>query len=203
MPNASKNALRTAGELTLLLSDVNNPEALWTVMRLAYNELHSIAGAHFRREFPGRTLQPTALLHEACLRLIEGGAVLQNRRHFFGAASKAMRRILVDSARRRRATKRGGQWRRVEFSEAERIGFEQQDDLLDFHAALTRLAAAKPLWSEVAELRVFGGWSTAEAAVILEIATSTARRRWALARRWLREDLTAGAHRAEADLEQS
>jgi RNA polymerase sigma factor (TIGR02999 family) len=156
-------------------------------MRLAYDELHRIAVGHFRHEPPGRTLQPTALVHEAFIRLIGEGAVFKNRRYFFAAASKAMRRILVDSARRRRARKRGGDLRRVDFNAAERVGFEQAGDLLDFHATLRRLGAAKPVWAEAAELRVFGGWSTKEVATILGIGESTARRRWAKAKNWIRD----------------
>jgi RNA polymerase sigma factor (TIGR02999 family) len=178
--------------MTLLLAS-NNPEALRTVMRLAYDELHGIAVRHFRNETPGRTLQPTDILHEACLRLIQAGPVFKNRKLFFSAASKCMRRVLVDCARRRRANKREGRRRRVDISEAERIGFEQPKELLDFDLALTRLEAFKPRWSEVAELRVFGGLSTPEAASILGIGASTARRRWARARVWLRNDLTSGA----------
>lgn len=191
MSNASKNAVRTAGELTLLLSDINNPESLWTAMGLAYEELHGIAAHYVRYEPQGRTLQPTILLNEACIRLKKSGTVFKNRRHFFGAAAKAMRRVLLDAARRRRATKHGGHLRRVDFSEAERFGFEQPSELLDFHAALTRLERVQPLWSEVAELRVFGGWSTRQAATILGIGQSTARKRWASAREWLRKALAA------------
>src|SRR5207248_7041489 len=101
-----------------------------------------IAAHHLRNEAPGRTSQPTALSHETFLRFVGEGAVFNNRNHFFSAASKAMRRILVEGARKRRAHKRGGNLQRVDFSEADRIGFERPSDLLDFNAALMRLAAA-------------------------------------------------------------
>jgi len=177
------------GEITLILANVNDPDSLKIVMALAYEELHSVASRQCRNEPTGRTWQPTALLNEACIRLMAAGTTLKNRRHFFGAASHAMRRILIERARWRKAQKRGGRWRRVDFSEAEAIGFEQTSDLLDFNAALTRLGKVEPRLSEVAELRVFGGWSTCEIATILGIGPSTARRRWALARNRIREIL--------------
>jgi RNA polymerase sigma factor (TIGR02999 family) len=174
--------------MTLLLSS-SNPESLQTVLQLAYDELHGIAVRHFRNEPAGRTLQPTDILHEACLRFIRSGPVFKNRKLFFSAASKYMRRVLVESARRRGATKREGHRLRVDFSEAERIGFEQPKELLDFDLALGRLEAFNPRLSEVAQLRVFGGMSTPEAARVLGIGASTARRRWAQARVWLRHAL--------------
>lgn len=195
MSNSSKTFTHkdSAGELTLLLSDLQNPESLRTVMRLAYGDFHDIARGYARKEPPGCTLTPTALVNEACLRLLVEGSTLgpfDNRRHFFGVAARVMRRILVDRARRRNAQKRGGGWTRVDFSDAERIGFEQPIELLDFHAVLTRLHEFRPLWGEMAELRIFGGWSTLQAAGIVGIAPSTARRRWARAKDWLRRALT-------------
>jgi RNA polymerase sigma factor (TIGR02999 family) len=194
MPHLSKKSVSTSpSEITLLLSDETNPESLRAVMRLAYGELRGIAAHHCRTEPPGRTWQPTALVNEACIRLIESGTPLKNRRHFFGAASEAMRRILVDSARRRRAQKRGGCWRRVDFTAAEQIGFEQPSELLDLNAALTRLEAVEPRLSEVVKLRVFGGWSTTEIAMILGIGESTTRRHWLAARTWLRGAISGAA----------
>jgi RNA polymerase sigma factor (TIGR02999 family) len=172
------------GEITRVLSNTNNPESLRTVMQLAYGELHRIAVGHSRKP-RGHTWQPTALLNEACIRLIESGTLFRNHRHFFGSASNAMRQILIDSARRRHALKRGGNWRRVDFSEAELIGFERPSDVLDFDTALTRLEAVKPGLSEIAKLRVFGGLTTTQAATVLRIGESTARRKWATAREWL------------------
>jgi RNA polymerase sigma factor (TIGR02999 family) len=162
-------------------------------MELAYAELHEMAVGQCRREPPGGTLQATALLHEACIRLIQAEMTFKNRRHFFGSASKAMRRTLVDGARRRHAHKRGGQWQRVDFAYAREVGFERPGELLDFDLALERLEAINPLWGEVTELRVFGGWSTCEVATILGIGASTARRHWTSAKCWLRAALTPGA----------
>ena len=167
-------------------------------MRLAYSELHNIAVHHFRQELLVQSLQPTDILNEACVRLLTDGTMYKNRRYFFGAASQAMHRILVENARRRGARKRGGGFRRVDFSEAERIGFEQPSELLDFHTALRRLGKVNPRWAETAELRVFGEWSTPEVAVILGIGQSTARRRWQKAREWIRDTIARSTECPEA-----
>jgi len=177
------------GEITLLLSKIQDPETLETLMNLAYNELHGIAKSHFRKERPGHTWSPTVLLNEACIRLLQNIATFENRKHFFGAASQAMRRLLVEGARRRAAQKRGANWRRVDFNEAERIGFEQLGDLMDVEMALNRLEADQPKLGAVVKLHVFGGCSHAEAAAILGIRPATARKRWSDARKKLREAL--------------
>jgi len=178
---------KAAGEITLLLSDINSPESLRTLTRLVYSDLHHIAVHYSRREPPGHSLQPTALVHEAWIRLVNGHFSFENRRHFFGSAARTMRRIIVDSARRRAAQKRGGDRQRVDFKAAERVGFEQPAELLDLDVALSELARINPRWSEIVELRVFGGWSNKETATILRIGESTARRKWAQARGWLRK----------------
>jgi RNA polymerase sigma factor (TIGR02999 family) len=185
--------------VTLLLSDHNNPEALRAALALSYDDLHMIARTHFKHESVGHTLQPTALVNEACARLIDNRAVLRNRKHLFGAASEAMRRTLVESARRRYALKRGGPGlRRVDLSAAERLGFENLDDLLDFDAAVTRLESKNPLWSQVVKLRVFSRCSTREIAVVLEISKSAAKNRWDRARHWLKEDLSKRGYGAQS-----
>jgi RNA polymerase sigma-70 factor, ECF subfamily len=199
MPNKSESTVQAPGDFTLMLLGDDKPAMLRAAMGLAYHELHDIAVSQIRHERRGHTLQPTDLVNATCLRFIEVGAQFENSAHFFGAAAKAMREICVDGARRRDAIKRGGRWQRVEFTEAERIGFERNDDLLDFDAALKRLATDKPLWSQAAELRVFGGWSTEEMAVILKVAPATARRRWLKARRWLEEALKPDRHGVQAD----
>jgi RNA polymerase sigma factor (TIGR02999 family) len=176
----------SAGEITLLLSDMKNPKTLDRLMRLTYDRLHQLAAARLRHERSGHSLQATELVDETCLRLITKGVVYENRAHFFGAASKAMRRILVEAARRRGARKRGGGWHRIDTDQAGLIGCEQESDLLDFNSMLTRLEAVDPGLSKVVELRIFGGWSWREIADILEIAESTARRRFSDARNWLR-----------------
>lgn len=175
-----------APDVTLLLS---NPKTVPLAIEWAYPQLHDIAVHYIRQEPPGCTLQPTALVNEACVRLLESDVNLQNRHHLFGVYARLTRQTLVDAARKRSARKRGGDWCRVDFSYAEQIGFEQRSELLDFDAALKRLEHVNPKWSRIAELRVFAGLSTTEAANISHIAPSTARKHWADARRWLRDAL--------------
>jgi RNA polymerase sigma-70 factor (ECF subfamily) len=192
-----KNGVQaSAGTFTLILSDKTNPDSLRTVMALAYDELRAIAAHHCRKERPSRTMQPTALVNEAYLRLIKSDVTFKNRKHFFCTASRAMRRILVDTARRRKAKIRGGNWHRTDFTEAERIGFEQPSDFLDFETALARLEALDRRLSEIVELRVFGGCSNNEAAMILGMGNATARRQWSNAKKWLR-DAIGNAGRSE------
>jgi RNA polymerase sigma factor (TIGR02999 family) len=186
------SAMETPGEITRLLSDKNNIESLKNAIQFAHSELRRIAGA-LSRKAPGRTWQPTALLNEACIRLIESGSAFKNHRHFFGAASRAMRRVLVDEARKRGSTKRGGGWTRAEFREAELIGFEQPREVLDFDVALKRLEEVRADLAEIVDLRVFGELTTREIATILRMSESTARRRWAEAIRQLRALLKARA----------
>ncbi len=177
------------GELTLLLADTKNPDRLHAVLRLAYDEMRVMAGGHLRRERPGHSWQRTVLANEACIRLIKSGTSFKNRRHFFGAASRAMRQVLLDHARRRNAQRRGRGWQRIDLQTAEEIGFEYASDLLDFDAVLSRLEKANPTLSQIVELRVFGGLSFREIAEMLGIGESTARRRCERAKYWLRTAL--------------
>jgi RNA polymerase sigma-70 factor (ECF subfamily) len=161
--------------------------ALDGLMHLVYGELHSLAGSLLRDERVDHTLQATALVHEAYLRL-EGirEMRLENRRHFYGAAAQAMRRILVDYARRRKAAKRGG-------AEAERVPLESVLDApvdlrLDFEQldeSLEQLAAVAPEKAKVVELRYFAGLSVDETAAVLDISPATVKRHWTFARAWL------------------
>ncbi len=186
-----KTRRRSAGDITLLLSTLNNPEALRAVIELTAHELHAMAKGKIRREPPGCTLRPTELLNETCLQLLYSPTSFQNRRHFFGAASQAMRRVLVDRARRRRTLKRGG-CQRVDLTLAEHIGFQQPDDLLNFEAALQKLEVEKPKWSTVVELHVFGGLSLVSIARSLGLSECTVRRYWSEAKKWLRRALAMG-----------
>jgi RNA polymerase sigma factor (TIGR02999 family) len=163
-------------------------------MGLAYEDLRKRAVAQLSNERPWCALQPTALVHETCVRLLREHAAFRNSGQFLGASSKVMRRILIDRGRRLRAVKRGRQWRRVDFSAAERIGFENYDDLLDLDAAMTGLEEVDPILSKVVELHFFGGWTFQEIAMILGISECTARRRWADARDWLQKELSGCAH---------
>ena len=156
------------------------------LVSLVYAELRRRAAAYLRRERHAGSLQPTALVHEAFIRLFEQDrAAWINRAQFFGVASQMMRRILVDRARARRTTKRSGQWTRVTFSESVARQEATDLDVLDLDAALTDLAAFDPRKAQVAELRFFGGFTLQEAAAALGISMATAERDWQAARAWL------------------
>ena len=161
------------------------------LMPLVYDELRRLAGRYLRRERPGHTLQPTALVNEAYLKLVEQSRVeWQNRAQFFGLAAKLMRNILVDHARARQAAKRGGGQFSVSFSRADRLSEDKPEvDLLALNEAIERLSALDRQKARVVELRFFGGLTIEEAAEVLGISHATVEREWALARAWLRREL--------------
>lgn len=160
------------------------------LMPLVYSDLRRRAAAYMRRERRNHTLEPTALVHEAYLKLVDQRrAAWQNRGQFFGVASQMMRRILVDRARARRMVKRSGRWARVTLDEGARAASPVSVDVLDLDAALTRLAAFDPRKCELAELRFFGGLSLEEAGEALGISLATAERDWQAARAWLFKEL--------------
>jgi RNA polymerase sigma factor (TIGR02999 family) len=168
-----------------------NPEEL---LALVYDELRKLAAARIGREAPGQTLQATALVHEAWLRLgADHQPAWENQAQFFSAAAEAMRRILIDRARRRKALRRGGERQRVEL-EALEIPVEMEDDqLLALHEALDRLAEHDPVKAELVKLKFFVGMTLEEAAEALGLSGPTAKRYWAYARAWLyREMRTTG-----------
>jgi RNA polymerase sigma factor (TIGR02999 family) len=161
-----------------------DPHAAEQLMPLVYQELRALAAQRLAREQPGQTLQATALVHEAYLRLVDGdrAAHWNSRAHFFGAAAEAMRRILVDQARRRQADKRGGQGRRLPLDAAD-LGFTSPaDELLDIDEALTRLAVEDPQAARLIQLRYFAGLSIEDAAEVVGISRSTAYEHWSYAR---------------------
>ena len=159
-------------------------------MAAVYQELRRRAAAQLRRERRGHTLQPTALVHEAYMRLVDQRRVVwQNRGQFFGVACQMMRRILVDRARADRMAKRSGQWARVTLNEMVRATPPVDVDVLDLDAALTRLAAFDARKSQLAELRFFGGLSLEEAGEVLGISVATVERDWQAARAWLFKEL--------------
>ena len=179
-------------DLTRLLNSIEcgDTTASDQLHLLLYEQLHKLAAQKMAREAPGQTLQPTALIHEAWLRL--GGAEQppwQNRAHFFAAAAEAMRRILIDHARRKRAARHGGHLQRVD-AEAIDIAVEPRDEqLLAVHEALDRLAAHDKMKAELVKLRFFGGLTLEQAAQALGISEPTAKRHWAYARAWLFRDI--------------
>ena len=179
-------------EVTRILSalEEGDPHAASQLLPLVYDELRQLAAQKLAHETPGQTLQPTALVHEAYLRLVGGERdhPWDSRGHFFAAAAEAMRRILVDNARRKLATKHGGGRGRVPLAEFHRIT-ESPQDVLDLDGALTRLAAREPAKAQLVQLRFFAGLSTPEAAAALGVSVATAERWWAFARAWLFSEL--------------
>ena len=172
----------------LAAAAAGDPKAAADLLPLVYDELRRLAAARLAREQPGQTLQPTALVHEAYLRLVGGGpaAPWNGREHFFGAAAEAMRRILVEAARRRSADKRGGRRARVPLADAD-AGYAPEDgELLAIDEALDRLAAEEPAAARFVQLRYFAGLTAEEAADALGLSRSTAYEHWAYARARLR-----------------
>lgn len=168
-----------------------DPEAAEQLLPLLYDELRRLAAQKMAREAPGHTLQPTALVHEAWLRLVtpEQQARFQNRAHFFGAAAEAMRRILVDRAREKKALKRGGDLERVYVDAIELPSPMPDDELLALDEALNRLAEVDTRAAEMVKLCFFVGLTQEEAARELGVSLATAERVWAFARAWLLRDV--------------
>ena len=164
--------------------------ALDELMPLVYDELRRLAGNYLRRERADHTLQPTALVHQAYVRLVgEKQGRWQGRKHFYGIAARLMRQILVDHARSHGAEKRGGGRAAVSLGHAEEVAGPPAVDVLAIHEALERLAAFDEQRARVVELRFFGGLSIEEAAEALGVGHATVEREWALARAWLRKEL--------------
>ena len=161
-------------------------------MPLVYDELRRLAASYIRRERPGQTLQATALVHEAYVRLIaEKSHTWQNRTHFLAIAALSMRQILVEKARRRNAAKRGGAPQRITLDDRnlDAANTPADIDVLALDEALTRLAALDPEHARIVELRYFGGLTVEETAEVLNSSPATVKRRWALARAWLKKEL--------------
>ncbi len=166
--------------------NAGDPEAAAAVMPLVYEELHRIASGYFRRERRGHTLQATAIVHEAYLRLIEqNGVEWQSRTHFVGTLAHMMRRILVDHARYRAMTKRGGQARQATLAEAEALALPCPPDLLRLDDALNDLAKLDERKAAIVELRFFGGLTIEETADFLDVSVNTVGRHWRRAKAWL------------------
>jgi RNA polymerase sigma factor (TIGR02999 family) len=171
-----------------------DPGAAERLAVLLYEELRALARNEMARERPGHTLQPTALVHEAYLRLIgEQGASFENRRHFYGAAARAIRRVLVDHARRRGRQKRGGDVQRTQFDDALAVAPLRDERLIALDEALEGLAAQDPGKARLVELRFFGGFTLDEAARALGVSESKVVRDWRVARAWLQSALDEGA----------
>lgn len=178
-------------QLTQILNAASSgdPAAANTLVDLVYQELHVLAQRLMRGEQTGHTLQPTALVNEAYMRLLDGKSEWENRRHFFGAAARAMRRVLVDHARKRNAAKRGGGVDKITLDGLEIAAPESAVDLLALNEALEELALAGPRLGRIVELRYFGGLSIEETAAVMEVSAATVKRDWQFARAWLQERL--------------
>lgn len=166
-------------------------EALDQLLPLVYDELRQLASRQLAQEQPGQTLQPTALVHEAYLRLIPGdGPDFENRRYFFAAAAEAMRRILVENARRKQAVRHGGEVERRALELDQLPQVQPNSELLAVHEALDHLAAHDALKAELVKLRYFAGFTSDEAAELLGLAPKAAEKHWIYARAWLKQHLT-------------
>jgi len=183
-------------EITRILSDIDaNPAAAEQLLPLVYEELRRLAAAKMARESPGQTLSATALVHEAYLRVVDGSNPPQfdGRGHFFAAAAEAMRRILIERARRKRAVKHGGERQRLELDPslaAIRAPCDDIDDLLALNDALDRLGKEDPSLAQLVKLSFFVGMSIEEAAEAMGISRATAYRQWVFARAWLHDAMT-------------
>jgi RNA polymerase sigma factor (TIGR02999 family) len=163
------------------------------LLPIVYEELRLLAAQKLSRELPGQTLQPTALVHEAYLRLLgDQGQTWQSRGHFFAAAAEAMRRILIENARRKKRLKHGGDHQKIGFEEAEVTIAGPSDDILALDEALEKLAKADKIKAELVKLRFFAGLTNEQAAQVLGISHNTADRYWAYARSWLHLEITKG-----------
>jgi RNA polymerase sigma factor (TIGR02999 family) len=184
------------GDVTHLLTaiEAGDRRAAERLLPLVYDELRKLAAARMAAERPGQTLRPTALVHEAYLRLVgaEPGRPWNSRGHFFAAAAEAMRRILVENARRKQSPKHGGGWMRVALDDVAAGADESADRLLDLDDALTRLRAIDPPAARLVELRYFAGLTMEQAADALGLPLRTAERNWTFARTWLHRELAGG-----------
>jgi RNA polymerase sigma factor (TIGR02999 family) len=184
-------------EVTRILSAIEQGDthAANQLLPLVYDELRKLAAQRLAQEKPGQTLQATALVHEAYLRLVDTARAQQwnSRGHFFAAAAEAMRRILIENARSKAREKRGGNWQRVDFEELDVTTSVSPDQLVALDDALARLVGLDPLAGELVKLRYFAGLPLDQAAVALGVSTATAYRHWAYARAWLSSELLKDA----------
>ena len=188
----SQPAGSTSGEVTLLLAKLRtgSDDAASQLLPLIYNELKRLAEFHMRRERPDHTLQPTALVHEAFLKMIgQDAAAFENRGHFFKVAAQVMRHILVDHARGRNSGKRGGLAPKVPLDERLVFSEAQSDEVLALHEALERLERLSPRQGKIVEMRYFAGLSMEEIAGVLDVSSRTVKREWTVAQAWLRKEL--------------
>lgn len=179
-------------DATLLLNAVEqgNPQAAEKLLELVYGELRRLAASKMAREVPGQTLQPTELVHEAWLRLVGNQhPKFENRAHFFAAAAEAMRRILIDRARRKLTVRHGGDYERVDLDGQDLAATEADQQLLAVHEVLDKLAGEHPIQAEVVKLRYFAGMTNEETSQALGISVSTIKNYWTFARTWIFQEI--------------
>jgi len=189
-----------SGQVTQLLKAMRagDPQAAEDLLPLVYAELHRLAKSYMRRERPDHTLQATALINEAYLRLVGEEIDWKNRAHFIGLSAKVMRRVLVDYARAHKAEQRGGGLQRVEMQEELAVAPEKLEEVQQIDELLEKLEKENPRQARVVELRYFGGLSFEEIGTLLQLTSRTAKSDWALARIWLMDQLQPGAKAPEA-----
>src|SRR5436190_143132 len=179
-------------DATVVLTAVERgePKAADELLELVYQELRQLATRKMAQESPGQTLQPTALVHEAWLRLVRTeNPSFENRAHFFSAAAEAMRRILIDRARRRHTQRHGGGHERINLDECDLVAPQADDELLAVNDALDQLSKKHPVQAEVVKLRYFGGRTNEEVAQVLGISVATVKNYWAFSRAWLFQEI--------------
>ena len=190
--DCSREASENEGEVTRLLGEIGRgkPQAVNELLPLVYDELHRLARAYFRRERGEHTLQPTALVHEAYLRLVDQRSPLANRGHFMAVAATQMRRVLLDYARQHRAARRGGDDQKVMIEDTMLISEQQPVDIILLNTALEKLAALDQRQAQLVELRFFGGLSVEETAEAMDVSPATIKRSWSSARAFLHREIT-------------
>src|SRR5689334_14254737 len=188
------------GEVTRLLNELGrgDKQAVNQLLPLVYDELHRLARSYFRRERGEHTLQPTALVHEAYIRLVDQRAPLESRGHFLAVAATQMRRILLDYARRHRAARRGGAGQKVILEDTMAICEQQPLDVIALDAALEKLSTLDPEQARLVELRFFGGLSVEQTADVMGTSPATVKRSWSSARAYLHREITGGSLDARA-----
>jgi len=186
------DSLEKMNDLTLLLNRLSGERdvSAGQLLPLVYEELRQVAARKMARETPGQTLQATALVHEAWMRVGGENQSWENRAHFFGAAAEAMRRILIDRARSKRAGLHGGGLERVDIGDVEIVAKAPDDELMAVHEALDKFAAHDAQKAELVKLRYFAGLTLDEAAGVLDISLATAKRYWAYSRAWLLREIS-------------
>jgi RNA polymerase sigma factor (TIGR02999 family) len=188
------------GEVTRLLGELGRgqKDAMNQLLPLVYDELHRLARSYFRRERGEHTLQPTALVHEAYIRLVDQRAPMESRGHFLAVAATQMRRILLDYARRHRAARRGGAGQKVVLEDTMAICEQQPLDVIALDAALEKLSTLDPEQARLVELRFFGGLSVEQTADVMGTSPATVKRSWSSARAYLHREITGGSLDARA-----